>query len=83
MAERLSDDEVIVPAAPVDWSQFTDGSWWELTQGTDFEQTPARAANAFRAYCDRHDLRPNAWVTPTGIRIRARKYRTEAGGSSN
>jgi hypothetical protein len=72
MAERLSDDDVALPAPPIDWSQFTDGSWWELTRGVDFEQTPARAANAFRAYCERHGLRSNAIQTPKGIRVRAR-----------
>jgi hypothetical protein len=72
MAERVPDDSVTARAPQVDWSQYTDGAWWSLTSGVDFDQSPEQAANAFRMYCWRNGLRANTRVTETGILVRVR-----------
>jgi hypothetical protein len=76
MAERVPGDSVTARAPQVDWSQYTDGSWWRLVSGFDFDQTPEQAASAFRMYCWRRGLQANTRVSETDIRIRSRVPQT-------
>lgn len=72
MAERVPANSVSARGQFVDWSQYTDGSWWYLTAGEDFDQSPEQAAAAFRMYCWRRDAMANTRVTQAGILIRMR-----------
>jgi hypothetical protein len=61
MAKR-SKVEPQMPARPVPWDRYTDGQWWTLTRGTDFEQEPRNACRAARQWATGHGLRCNATV---------------------
>lgn len=55
----------------VDWGSFADGQIWELVQGEDFHQEPARANRAARQWASHHGYRCQAHKEGTNkIRVR-------------
>lgn len=61
-------------ATVVDWSQWADGQWWELTQGEDFEQTATKAGYAIRSWARRRGLRSHVRVSKDDRVMRVRVY---------
>lgn len=68
MAKRT--DPPALRSPRIDWSQYADGQWWELTQGRDFPQLPSQALKAVRNWGQRHGLETHGTATSaTTIKI--------------
>lgn len=61
------------PRAPyVGWARFTDGEWWELTQGQDFAQEAGKATRAARQWASVNGYRCQAHTIDDGRAIKVR-----------
>ncbi len=61
------------PRAPyVGWAAFTNGEWWELTRGVDFQQSAGQATRAARQWASVNRYRCQAHIIDEGKAIKVR-----------
>lgn len=62
MAKRARGPRGVTRAPQIEWAEWADGEWWDLTQGEDHDQDPRKAAHAARMWAARHGFWANVQI---------------------
>lgn len=77
MAERVPDDLVkhlaISGRTTYDWDKWSDGDWWHLKQGKDFDVKPASVRASANSWAEKYGYQLTTRTTEEGLLIRFTK----------